>query len=76
VRNLLMGNVISALLASIAVLLAAPAYSGQFIRFNSSGINENGRIYEISAGNPNIEVGVGIDNTGQASGNIIGRTRF
>ncbi len=64
------------LLGVAALLFSAESIAGPFIRFNSSGLNENERIYEISAGNSNIEIGVGVDSTGNTSGNIIGRTRF
>lgn len=76
VRNLLVGNVITALLASVAVLIASPAYSEPFIRFNSAGINENDRVYELSTGNSNLEVGVGFDTTGQTSAIVITRMSF
>ena len=58
------------------LLLAAPSFAGPFVRFNSAGLNENDRVYELSAGNSHVEIGVGIDSTGQTSGNILGRRRF
>jgi len=76
VRRLLVGNVITALLASVAVLIASPAYSQPFIRFNSVGMDENDRGYELSAGNSNLEVGVGFDTTGHTSAIVLTRMSF
>jgi len=61
---------------AVSLLLTAPLMANPYVRFNSAGVNENERVYTFSAGNSNLEIGVGIDNTGQTSGNIIGRTRF
>ena len=60
----------------VSLLLTAPSIANPYVRFNSAGVNENERVYTFSAGNSNLEIGMGIDNTGQTSGNIIGRTRF
>ena len=63
-------------MSAVSLLLTAPSIANPYVRFNSAGVNENERVYTFSAGNSNLEVGVGIDNTGQTSGNIIGRTSF
>ena len=54
------------LIVSVAsLLIAAPSIAEPFVRFNSVGMNENDRGYELSAGNSNLEVGVGFDSTGE-----------
>ena len=75
-RDLVIGNVVTALLASVAVLVASPAYSEQFVRFNSAGIGENDRVYELSAGNASLEVGVGLDTNGHTSAIVLTRRSF
>jgi len=63
-------------MSAVSLLLTAPSIANPYVRFSSTGVNENERVYTFSAGNSNLEIGVGVNNTGQTSGNIIGRTRF
>ena len=70
-------NCVKSLLVGVAsILIGAPSTAEPFIRFNSAGINENDRVYELSTGNSNLEVGVGFDTTGQTSAIVLTRMSF
>ena len=63
-------------MSAVSLLLTAPSIANPYVRFDSRGVSENERVYTFSAGNSNVEIGVGINNPGQTSGNIISRYNF